>query len=257
MMTLVMLALLAAVPLPPTPGCHTQGMKVMGARLVVSCVDRSEKRAWLYQFAWPDLPAAEPVVKDLTEGRRYHASGLDQGGGCLWLAVAEYRPHSNSRVLCLDPQTLAPRSSFEVEDHIGALAAPGDRLVGLNWDAKEIYLWDQAGRELDRGKSPFGVAYQDCKAVDPGTVLCSGLKSVGKIFFQRGVVDRIQVDPNSVAGFRLLERSLVQERSSAGHLLSREAMDFYHGMFYFIPDDFPGAKIYTRPVPNRSEEGKD
>jgi len=248
MIALLALALLAAVPLPPAPECHTQGMKVLDERLVVSCVDRRARRALLYQFAWPDLPAADPVAQDLTDGPRYHPSGLDQGQGCLWLAVAEYRPHSSSSVLCLDPQTLAVRSSFEVADHIGALAAPGNRLVGLNWDSREIYLWDSSGRELDRGPSPFGVAYQDCKALDPGVILCSGLKSMAKVLFLRGVVDRIQVDPDSVPGFRLLERSLIRERSQSGHLLTREAMDFYRGMFYFIPDDFPGASVYSQPA---------
>jgi hypothetical protein len=250
MIALLAWAWLGAVPLPPTPECHTQGMKVLGGQLLVSCVDKSAKRALLYQFAWPNPAAAAPVVKDLTPleaGRRYHPSGLDLGQGCLWLAVAEYRPRSSARVYCLDPATLAPRSSFEVKDHIGALAAPGDRLVGLNWDSREIYLWDASGRELDHGPSRLGAAYQDCKALDPGSILCSGLKTVGKLFFARGVVDRIQVDPDSVQSFRLLERRVIRERSSAGHLLTREAMDFYRGMFYFIPDDFPGAEVYSRP----------
>ena len=44
MTALLALALLAAVPLPPAPECHTQGMKILGERLAVSCVDKRAKR---------------------------------------------------------------------------------------------------------------------------------------------------------------------------------------------------------------------
>ncbi|OGP56354.1 MAG: hypothetical protein A2V67_04310 [Deltaproteobacteria bacterium RBG_13_61_14] len=251
MIVFAALALLAATPLAFEQECHTQGMKLRGETLFVSCVDKSGHRARLLRMTWPEgaLAAREPEAVDLTEGPRYHPSGLDYDGQCLWVAAAEYRPHSSARVLCLDPETLKPRSSFEVSDHIGALAAPGDRVVGFNWDARDIYLWDSSGRELGRGKSPFGAAYQDCKALDAKTIACSGIQSRGKFLFRRGVLDRIEVDPDSVPGFRRLERQVIRERSPAGHLLTREAMDIFLETVYFIPDDSPGAEVYSRPSP--------
>lgn len=253
---LCLLAILAG-PLPVNEPCHTQGMKIAGDALFVSCVDKERHRARLYRFAWPEPASAPAKAADLTEGNRYHPSGLDRAGDCLWVAVAEYRPRSSSRVLCLDPESLEPRSSFEVQDHIGALAAPGDRLVGFNWDAREIYLWDSSGRELDRGESPSKAAYQDCKALDAKTIVCSGIKSRGQFFFRRGVRDRIQVDPASVAGFRLSERRVIRERSRAKHLLTREAMDISGETLYFIPDDFPGADIYSLLAPVQSVKRRD
>ena len=234
---------LKGIVLPELPPCHVQGLKLIRPAIFVSCADQTRHRALLYRIADP-----EPVQKaDLTEGARYHPSGMDYSQGCLWVAVAEYRPHSNSRILCLDPDSLTPRTSFEVKDHIGALAVAGDHIVGWNWDSRQIYLWDLSGRELDHGRSPFGVAYQDCKAVDSGVILCSGIKSRGRFFFRQGVVDRILANPDSVQSFRLLERRVIQGRSRAGHHLTREAFDFSESIFYFIPDDLPEAKVYAYP----------
>lgn len=241
---------LTAGPLPVDRPCHTQGMKMAGDALFVSCVDRAGRAAWLYRFAWPEVGAAPAQSVELSEGARYHPSGLDSDGQCLWVAVAEYRPRSSSRVLCLAPDTLQPQFRFEVSDHIGALAAMEERLVGFNWDSRKIYLWATSGRELDRGNSPFGTAYQDCKALDAKTMVCAGIKRRGRLLWRQSVLDWIATDSESVAGFRLLERRRLAGRTRIGHRWAREAMDISGETVYFIPDDFPGAEVYALPSPS-------
>lgn len=201
---------------------HVQGVDVDQSFIYVSSVDTARRRALVHKFSRDgDLK----VVLDLTDGARYHAGGLSLDGGSLWIPVAEYRPGSTTRMVEVDKDTLAVKSSFLVGDHIGAVAADGERLHGGNWDAEELYSWDRTGRVLRQARNPARVAYQDLKIVD-GSLVAAGLLRGG----QTGAVDWL--DPDT------LERRarLAVGRGDNG-VWTREGMALRGGRLYLLPDD--------------------
>jgi hypothetical protein len=234
------------IPLPGEDACHTQGITFTQGGLFVSCVDRLERRAWVYQYPWtpeaadvaPPLP--KPKKVDVTRGAMYHPSGLDHDDRCVWVAVAHYRQFmARSEVLCLDPVSLAIVSSFPVPDHIGTVAVMGDRLALMNWDTAVIRICDQQGHELFKQANPTGVAYQDCREFSSGQALCSGpFTEAGR---KQARVDLLRFEPGS--GF---VREAGWSFYDPAEGLGREG--FYAepkaGRWYFLPGDFPQARLY-------------
>jgi hypothetical protein len=227
--------------------CHTQGMTIAGGRLFVSCVDRKHKRGMVYRFDLPsDFPAvgdrlSAPVSVDVTSGSRYHPSGLDHDTGCVWVAAANYRSFlAQARIVCLDPDSLAEKSSFMVEDHLGALAVMGDEIVGLNWDARDFYRFDKKGTLLGKDPSPTGLAYQDCQGLSATSILCSG--SIKRQGAWSAAVDTLIFDPAASPHWRAARRTLV---SASSMNLGREAFAVSGNFFLFLPHDFPGARLYV------------
>lgn len=215
---------------------------MMKGRLFVSCVERRQRRALVLRYdvgeGFPNSGAlAGPKVADVTRGSMYHPSGLDHDETCLWVAAANYREfRAHSRVICLDPESMEERSSFPVEDHIGTLAKMGETLVGLNWDAKVIYRFTEKGELLGRDASPTGLSYQDCKGVAETALLCSGSnRSKG------AVVDLLLFDPGS-GHWQAPRRYLL---NAPGVAFGREGFLASDGFWFFLPEDFPKARLYV------------
>jgi len=209
---------------------HVQGLEVTEQSFFVTSVDKESKRGWLFKI---NRKAANPVVKkDLTDSTLIHPGGLQFDGRFLWLPNAEYDRDGPSKILALDTCSLVIERSFQVDDHIGAVASDGkDRLFGVNWDALQFHVWDFEGNPLQTIDSPTSMAYQDIKFV-AGRLLCNGHQA------HLSVVDII--DPFK---WELVKRINLPNIQGIKRL-SQEGMAF-DGQFYFLPEDGPCSRILS------------
>jgi len=207
---------------------HVQGLDITEQFYFVTSVEREQDRAWLFKIDRQDARLISK--KELTDGALIHPGGLQYDGRVLWVPNAEYKRQSRTMVYGLDPDTLEIRTSFPVDDHIGAVASDGKNLLyGANWDAHHFYTWDLDGQQLKKIDSPTSMAYQDIKYF-AGKLLCSGHKD------DVSAVDII--DPES---WTLVKRiNLPKDRWKS--TLTREGMAF-DGNLYFLPDDGPDSCI--------------
>src|SRR5579871_2700783 len=150
---------------------HVQGLDVDADFIYVTSIDEQAHRGYVHKFTMKGHLVA---VADLTDGPRYHPGGISLKGKFLWVPIAEYRPHSTSRIVQLDAATLKVVSSFAVADHIGAVTLDASRIYGANWDAERIYVFDRGGRIMAKQRNPMHVAYQDLKFVGD-TLIASGI----------------------------------------------------------------------------------
>ncbi len=207
---------------------HVQGLDVTERFYFVTSVDRKQKRAWLFKMNRQD--GRLNLKKNLTEGLLIHPGGMQYDGRYVWVPNAEYRRESRTMIHGIDPNSLEIRRSFEVNDHIGAVASDGKGfLYGVNWDAKHFYAWDFDGVQLEKIASPTSAAYQDIKFC-AGKLLCSGLKD------GQSAIDII--DPDTWSLIKRIDLPPDRWKTS----LSREGMAF-DGNLYFLPDDGPDSRI--------------
>jgi hypothetical protein len=207
---------------------HVQGLDVSREWFWISAVDRRTKTGWVWRVdRRTGKTAAE---RDITQGARYHPGGLQVAGGSLRIPNAEYRPRSRARILKLDPLTLAERSSFAVDDHIGALATDGRTFVlGANWDARRFYRWTPEGKLLASAGNPGPLAVQDMKWVR-AELWAGGLAA------KRCRLERL--DPET---YRPIKTVPLPEDLCYTH----EGMTLFEGRFYFLPEDEPRSRIYA------------
>ena len=219
--------------------CHTQGIALFKNYLFLSCVDKKEKKAYLYRLKQNSQKNFVLDKKiDLTIYDQYHPSGIDIDNSCLWIAVAQYHPApARSTVLCLDPElaSLKPKFSFNISDHIGAICLIDNLLVALNWDSKDFYILSTSGRVIKRLKNTSAVAYQDCKHFSSNVIICGGKAR------SRGYIDFLSLN----GGLKLIRRIEVKKRSAKGHILTREGLCFKDEMLYLLPDDLPYPTLYS------------
>ena len=202
---------------------HVQGLDIDAQFIYVTSADTRGRRALLHKFN----RAGDLVgVVDITDGSRTHPGGFSIEGDSIWIPVAEYRPGSTSRIVEIDKATLTIRSSFLVNDHIGAVAAGGGRIHGGNWDSEMLYAWDARGHQLTRVRNPGRVAYQDLKWVD-GVLVASGLQRGGFA----GAVDWLDPDTLQFRGH------LPVGRMENGGVWAQEGMALAGDSLYFLPDD--------------------
>lgn len=207
---------------------HVQGLDITEQFYFVTSVDTEQNRDWLFKI---DRKNASLISKkELTDGALIHPGGLQYDGRFLWVPNAEYKRQSRTMVYGLDPDTLEIRTSFPVDDHIGAVASDGKNLLyGVNWDALHFYTWDIDGRKLNKVDSPTSMAYQDIKYF-AGKLLCSGHKD-----------DVSAVDIIDTENWTLIKRfDLPKDKWKS--TLTREGMAF-DGNLYFLPDDGPDSRI--------------
>ncbi len=213
---------------------HVQGLEASRDWFWISAVDRRTKTGWVWRVDRKTLKTA--AERDITQGPLYHPGGLQAAGGGLWVPIAEYRPKSRARVLRLDPMTLAGQSSFEVEDHIGALATDGRTFVlGANWDARRLYRWSLSGELVNAADNPGPLAIQDMKWVD-GALWAGGLAK------NRCRLVRLDPETYREAG----EAALPEDRC-----YTHEGMARFDGRFYFLPEDEPRTRVYEM-IPGRA-----
>ncbi|MBL9125338.1 MAG: hypothetical protein JNG90_17000 [Planctomycetaceae bacterium] len=225
------------------PAHHVQGLAVTPENFWISSVDRGQRKGWVFRI---DRRTSKIVAaRDVTLGAQYHPGGMQVVRDGLWVPVAEYRPKSTTTVLKLDPQTLETLSSFAVDDHLGATACDGESTVwGVNWDSRQVYFFDLAGKLKEKRDNPTGVAYQDLDYWD-GLLFGCGATQVDD--HRLAVVDGL--DPKSCALQTRYE--LRGETRSGNNNFSREGFAKLDGDFYLLPEDGPASTVYRFALPQQ------
>ncbi len=204
---------------------HVQGIDVEGESLWVSSVDRQQKKGYLFKLNRHTGRIVSQV--EVQQGEKYHPGGLTLDGDNIWLPVAEYRRNSTAVIQLRDKRTLRLLRQFEVNDHIGCIAASNNRLYGGNWDTREIYEWNKNGKQLDQRANGTGTRYQDLKYIE-NRLIGGGLRAKG-----HGAIDFL--DPKSLN----LTRRIEFETTDRGVVFTNEGMTFRAGRFYLLPEDDP------------------
>ncbi len=215
------------------PTFHPQGLAFVGGRAFVSSVEITEEPRASLNPAERSTGAGVghlfviddgQLICDLLVGEAsmYHPGGIDFDGQDLWMSVAEYRAHSRSLVVSVEPNTLAVRERFRVADHIGWVVRDVERdvLYGGSWGSRRLYSWTPDGLEVDRWENPSSfVDYQDCQYVSPGVIVCSGIAVMplpsGELYELGGIA---LVD---MVNRRILHELPVAQFSDAGHVVTR------------------------------------
>jgi Family of unknown function (DUF6454) len=116
--------------------------------------DKAQRKGYLQEFS---VATGEPLRSvDVATGDRFHPGGLSADGPSLWVPVAEYRRDSSSVIQKRSVRTLGLQYEFDVADHIGCIAVAPGALIGANWDSRDCYVWDHAGRLLRKVPKPDG-----------------------------------------------------------------------------------------------------
>ena len=227
-----------AIELPPH---HVQGLAVSEQNYWVSTVDRRERKGWVYRLDRDSLRIV--AARDLSDGSRYHPGGFQEAGGALWLPVAEYRSRSSTTVLKLDPTTFETLSSFDWDDHLGAIASDAKgTLYAANWDAQVIYYFDEAGGLKEKRDNPTGVAYQDIDYYDGLLFGCGQATIDGK---RVAVVDAIEP-----ATLELKVRYALHGGEAASERnFAREGFAKFGEDFFVLPEDGPQSALYRFSLP--------
>ena len=211
---------------------HVQGIDFDARRLWVTSVDKENRKGYLQEFALATGEQRRTV--DVTSGERYHPGGLSADGASFWLPVAEYRRDSSSVVQQRSIRSLEVESHFDVPDHIGCIAAPPGELIGANWDSRDFYIWDRAGRLLRKVANPTPNAYQDLKFAG-GRLVASGLLPA-----HAGAIDWLEYP-----SLRLIRRIAVGQ-SDRGVPYTSEGMAFRGSRLLLLPEDCPSRLFEFR-----------
>lgn len=211
---------------------HVQGLLVSGDRVFVTSVDRAARKGYLFECTL----AAGTIVRsvELQSGDRFHPGGFDEDRDSLWIPVAEYRPGGTTQVQRRSKDTLERLASFEVPDHIGALAARGGRLFLANWDARRVLEMSSGGRILTVRSNPTPYRIQDWK-FRGGMLVASGLAPKGSS--EHAVV---WLDPETLRVVRRIGAGV----TGRGVPLTNEGLDFRGGTLFLLPEDAP-SRIFV------------
>jgi len=205
---------------------HPQGITASadGATWFVTSVLRKEQKGLLVSFRAADGAQLQRV--EVQDGPRYHPGGLGRLADTLWLPVAEYRRASTSVVQGRDAKTLAVTSSFQVADHIGAVAATPTGLIGCNWDARRFYDWTFDGRQSQAVDHDGAARYQDLQWTSDGLL-------AGGLLGDQGVIDLLEWPSLD------LKERIVVEKTDRGTVLTAEGMAVSRGELLLMPEDDP------------------
>lgn len=237
-----MLALLAAAALLQTIPLegdthHVQGIAVDNNRLYLTSVDRAARKGFLFEYELPSGRRLRSV--ELQQGAMFHPGGLDQDDTSLYIPVAEYRANSRALIERRSKQSLALISSFEVPDHIGALAVSSTSLTLVNWDARTFYTYSLEGKLISSKPNPNPTRYQDIK-FRYGAIIASGLLPKPH---RSGLVEWL--DPESLMPLD----SLPFDRTDRNTPFNNEGMDLRDGLIYLLPEDSPSRLFVFKPQP--------
>ncbi len=214
---------------------HVQGIAVDEGRLWVTAVDRAAGKGWLFE---QELESGKRIrTAEISHGALVHPGGFDHDEDSLWIPVAEYRPDSRTTIQRRSKDTLELLSSFEVPDHIGALAVLPEGLLLANWDARKFYLYSRDGQLLSSRPNPNPTRYQEIKR-RYGAIVASGL--AGRGGDSRAVIEWL--DPETL---RPLGREALG-RTDRGVPLTNEGMDLRDGYLYLLPEDSPSRLFVFR-----------
>ena len=233
---------------------HPQGMARIGSTWWISTVDVDARCGFVLAVdSRGDLVERVPIGDSL----RYHPGGMDFDGAAFWIPCAEYCPDSTTTVFRMEPGS-APEPTFDVDDHVGAIArcGPGGDLVGWSWGSRRFYRWSLDGQlRAVRVNPAFFVDHQDCQWLDSGHLLCGGVAEVG-----------LASGPGWLGGLGLLDvDELVMQREvpfpiyspSSGRVATHNPLwAEIRGeqlIVHLLPDDGMGAILsYATPIVGRS-----
>jgi len=211
---------------------HVQGIDIEGRSLWVTSVDRETKRGFLHLF---DAKTGELIRQvEVQDGERYHPGGIALDGDAIWLPVAEYKRASSSVIQKRDKRTLALLRSFPVSDHIGCIAAGRGRLIGGNWDSRDLYEWDLSGLQIGKRTNPSRTSYQDLKR--RGRYLIGS----GPTGPSAGLVEWMDWPSMRVV------KSLSIGKTDRGVRYANEGMTVRGRRIYFLPEDGPSRLFVFR-----------
>jgi hypothetical protein len=210
---------------------HVQGVAMVDGRFLVTSVERAAGRGWLMEF---DGAGKKLRAVEIQNGTMFHPGGFDVDESSVWIPVAEYRAKSRSRIERRSLEKLELVSSFDVPDHIGALALGSDRMYLANWDARQVYEYTLDGKLIRVRDNPTGRRFQDWK-MRYGTLTGSAPAAKGAA---GGFV--VWLDPETLA---VTEERAVG-RTDRGVSMANEGMDVRDGRAYFLPEDTP-SRIFV------------
>ena len=221
---------------------HVQGLALNSTRIWVTSVDRWEKRGYIHEFE----RATGRLLRqrELTDGARYHPGGIALAHGVIWVPVAEMRPDSSSMLVQLDVQSLEPRRTIAVSDHLGCVAVDGTTLVAGNWDSRTLHVFDLADEAatgpLRSITNPSPTRHQDM--LFAGGMLVAG----GHRTPWSGTVDWIDWESMELA--RSLDAGSVGTIRPLGNggPLTGEGMTIEGNDLYFVAEDGPSRLLRYR-----------
>jgi hypothetical protein len=202
---------------------HVQGIDTDGTHLWVTSVDSATRKGFLHEFLLENGRELRHV--EVQEGDRFHAGGLAADRDSIWLPVAEYRANSSAVIQKRSKQTLALEFEFSVPDHIGCIAVTPEFIIGGNWDSRDFYFWDHAGKLIRKVASQSGNAYQDMKLNSGRIVASGGLPGAG------GAIDWLELPSMR------LEKRVTAGKTDRGASLTREAMTVFKDELWLLPED--------------------
>ncbi len=208
---------------------HVQGIAVDEHNLWLTSVNRKNKTGHLHTYNRNTgaLIRQTPVH----EGGRYHPGGITLEGDSIWIPVSTYSREGSTTIECRDKGTLELRSRFFVEDHIGCIAAGGDQIIGANWDARIIYIWDKEGHLRAKIENPRDTRYQDLKWIG-GELAASGLED------GQGVVDWL-----SLPALDRIKR-IRGGKTGRGISYMNEGMAVFNNQLFLLPEDGPSSRLF-------------
>ncbi|MEP7367478.1 MAG: DUF6454 family protein [Acidobacteriota bacterium] len=212
---------------------HVQGIDIEGGLLWVSSVDAKAGKGYLSLLHVRSGKLLRQV--EVQEGKRIHAGGLQLDGDSVWLPVAEYDRDGPTTIQRRNKRTLALESSFEVNDHIGCVAAGPGTLMGGNWDSRIVYTWSKDGRELARHPSPSAANFQDLKLDGPLLI------GSGNLSREAGAVEWW-----NPATWKMMRR-ITTGKTDRGLPFTHEGMTWRQGRLYFLPEDAPSRLFVFAP----------
>lgn len=211
---------------------HVQGIDREGDTLWVSSVDRKARKGYLSVI---ELPSGRLVKQvEVQEGARIHPGGIMMEGNSIWIPVAEYDRNGPTTVQRRNKKTLAVEASFEVQDHIGCIAAGKMGLVGGSWASRTLYGWTREGRELWKRPNPIATEWQDLKM--DGDLLVGG----GLTTEKNGAMDWV-----SLPDLKLVRR-LTAGKTERGVSYMNEGMKIGKGRLLLLPEDAPSRLFEFR-----------
>jgi hypothetical protein len=185
---------------------------------------------------------------EFSDGAAYHPGGMATDGKIIYIPVSEYRPDSSCHVYKVDAETFEVMGEpFVFPDHLGALSIDRERerIFGMSWSARKIYVWDYQWNLLYMNQNPIeNVNYQDIDFVGGNTLACSGFSTfeLGGEQVEVGGIDLIDAST-----WLPYHRIMVTTRTDTGRLLTHNA--FTHRLRYpdlflaIVPDDDEATHI--------------
>lgn len=211
---------------------HVQGIDVEGRTMWVSSVDRKARKGYLSVV---ELPSGRVVKQvEVQEGARIHPGGIMLEGDSIWIPVAEYDRDGPTTVQRRNKKTLAVEASFEVQDHIGCIAAGKMGLVGGSWASRTLYGWTRDGKELWKRANPIATEWQDLK-MDGELLVGAGVTKA-----KDGAMDWV-----SLPDLKLV-RSLTAGKTDRGVPYMNEGMKVEKGRLLLLPEDAPSRLFEFR-----------